>query len=178
MRCRRLHMINADPERPQGDLRTTNRQDPPTRPSWRDRQYRELKKLFFSPPRKCPIDPFGPLANRTVLEQLHGALLRSQATGSSARVLQRRSNCSVSEVLANRGLPHDYVRPCKMSRLVCRSPCCSCFCVEFAAAPPSGDAADAVSYVVRVADEPAHRSKTPKNRPAGQGATPFSARYR
>ena len=36
--------------------------------------------------------------------------------------------------------------------------------VEFAAAPPSGDAADAVSYVVRVRDEPAHRSKTQKNR--------------
>ena len=46
---------------------------PPTRPSWRDRQYRELKKLFFSPPSKCPIDLFGPVSNRTILKRLHGA---------------------------------------------------------------------------------------------------------
>ena len=36
---------------------------PSTQPSWRDRQYRELKKLFFSPPSKCPIDLFRPVAN-------------------------------------------------------------------------------------------------------------------
>ena len=47
---------------------------PPARPSWPDRQYRELKKLFFSPPSKCPIDLFGPVANRTILERLHVAL--------------------------------------------------------------------------------------------------------
>ena len=35
----------------------------PARPAWRDRQYRELAMLIFSPPRKCPIDIFGPLAN-------------------------------------------------------------------------------------------------------------------
>ena len=46
---------------------------PPARPSWRDGQYRELKKLIFSAPRKCPIDLFGPLANRTVLKQLQAA---------------------------------------------------------------------------------------------------------
>ena len=46
---------------------------PPTRPPWRRRQFRELKKLIFSAPRKCPIDLFGPLANRTVLERLHVA---------------------------------------------------------------------------------------------------------
>ena len=33
---------------------------PPARPPWRRRQFRELKKLIFSPPRKCPIDIFGP----------------------------------------------------------------------------------------------------------------------
>ena len=44
---------------------------PPTRPSWRYRQYRELKNLFFSPPRKCPIALVGQLANRTVLKRLH-----------------------------------------------------------------------------------------------------------
>ena len=32
---------------------------PPARPPWRDRQYRELKKIFFWPPSKCPIDLIG-----------------------------------------------------------------------------------------------------------------------
>ena len=45
----------------------------PARPPWWDRQFRELKKLIFSPPSKCPIDLFGPLANRTVLKRLHDA---------------------------------------------------------------------------------------------------------
>ena len=40
---------------------------PSTRPPWWRRQYRELKKIFFSAPSKCPIDLFGPVANRTVL---------------------------------------------------------------------------------------------------------------
>ena len=43
---------------------------PPTWPSWRDRQYRELQKLFFWPPSKCPIDLFEPVANRTALKPL------------------------------------------------------------------------------------------------------------
>ena len=30
-----------------------------------------IKKLFFSPPNKCPIDPFGPVSSRTTLKQLH-----------------------------------------------------------------------------------------------------------
>jgi hypothetical protein len=46
---------------------------PSTRPPWWLRQYRELKKLFFLPPSKRPIDLFGPLANRTILKRLHGA---------------------------------------------------------------------------------------------------------
>jgi len=46
---------------------------PPTRPPWRRRQYRELKKLLFLAPGKCPIDIFGPLANRTILKRLHAA---------------------------------------------------------------------------------------------------------
>ena len=44
---------------------------PPTRPSWWDRQYRELKKLIFLGPSKCPIDLFGPVANGTILKRLH-----------------------------------------------------------------------------------------------------------
>ena len=43
----------------------------PARPPWWRRQYRELKKLIFSAPSKCPIDIFGPLANRRMLERLH-----------------------------------------------------------------------------------------------------------
>ena len=43
---------------------------PPTRPPWRRRLYRELKKLIFSAPSTCPIDLFGPLANGTVLKRL------------------------------------------------------------------------------------------------------------
>ena len=58
-----------------GNLRETSgpRIDriPPTRPPWWDRQYRELKKLIFLAPRKCPIDLFGPVANGTVLKRLH-----------------------------------------------------------------------------------------------------------
>ena len=42
---------------------------PSTRPPWWLRQYRELKKLFFLAPSKCPIDLFGPVATRTMLEQ-------------------------------------------------------------------------------------------------------------
>ena len=53
---------------------------PPSRPSWRDRQYRELKKNFFSPPSKCPIDLFGPLANGRTLERLHVASLKASAS--------------------------------------------------------------------------------------------------
>ena len=44
---------------------------PPTRPPWRDRQYRELKKSIFSAPSKCPIVLFGPQTNRTILKRLH-----------------------------------------------------------------------------------------------------------
>ena len=44
---------------------------PLARPPWWCRQYRELKKLFFLGPSKCPIDLFGPVSNRTVLERLH-----------------------------------------------------------------------------------------------------------
>jgi hypothetical protein len=35
----------------------------------------KLKKLVFSPPSTCPIDLFGPVANRTVLERLHARLI-------------------------------------------------------------------------------------------------------
>ena len=50
---------------------------PPTRPPWRRRRFRELKKLIFSAPSKCPIDLFEPLANGTILKRLHVVLLAS-----------------------------------------------------------------------------------------------------
>ena len=86
--------------RPKNDFRETPgpRIDriPPTRPPWWHRQYRELKKLIFSAPGKCPIDLFGPLANRTILKQLHGVtcfLVCLQAASSVGWGLQAvRSN--------------------------------------------------------------------------------------
>ena len=54
MRCRRLRVYSTDPRRPQGDLRTTNRQDSTGAAamvaSSISRQYRELKKLIFLAP--------------------------------------------------------------------------------------------------------------------------------
>jgi len=41
---------------------------PPTRPPRWDRQYRDIKKLIFLTPSKCPIDLHEPLANRTTLK--------------------------------------------------------------------------------------------------------------
>ena len=73
VRCRRLHATTADPKRPQGTSAPRIDRIPSVRPSWWDRQYRELKKLFFSPPSKCPIDLFGPISNRTILKRLHVA---------------------------------------------------------------------------------------------------------
>ena len=43
---------------------------PPTRPPWRRRQFRELKKLIFLAPSKCCIDLLGPVANRTVFKRV------------------------------------------------------------------------------------------------------------
>ena len=73
MRCRRLPMSSSDPKRPRGDLRTTNRQDSTDALAMAVSSISRMKKIFFSPPRTCPIDLFGPIANRTVLKQLHAA---------------------------------------------------------------------------------------------------------
>ena len=51
---------------------------PPARPPWWRRQYRDIKKLIFLTPSKCPIGLFGPLANRTVLRQMHTPHLQSK----------------------------------------------------------------------------------------------------
>ena len=68
--CARLLPTKSDPRETSGPQID---RIPSTRPSWRDRQYRELKKLIFSAPSKCPIDLFGPVSNRTILKRLHGA---------------------------------------------------------------------------------------------------------
>ena len=66
--CTCIFLTPSDPRETSGQ-RIDRTQ--PARPSWRDRQYRELKKLIFSAPRKCPIDLFGPVANGTMLKWLH-----------------------------------------------------------------------------------------------------------
>ena len=50
VRHRRLRVYSTDPKRPQGDLWATIDRIPPTRPSWQDRPYRELKKKKIQPP--------------------------------------------------------------------------------------------------------------------------------
>ena len=59
---------------------------PPTRRPWRRRQYRDIKKLIFLTPSKCPIDLCGPVANRRILKQMHGVHIKSNKTGPPARV--------------------------------------------------------------------------------------------
>ncbi len=55
---------------------------PPTRPPpWWRRQYRDIKKLIFLTPSTCPIDVFGPVANRRILKQMHGVHIKSNKTG-------------------------------------------------------------------------------------------------
>ena len=69
--CARLLPTKSDPRETSGPQID---RIPSTRPSWRDRQYRELKKSLFSPPSKCTIDLFGPLSNRMIFKQLHVAI--------------------------------------------------------------------------------------------------------
>ena len=66
--CARLLPTKSDPRETSGPQID---RIPSTRPSWRDRQYRELKKSISLAPGKCPIDIFGPVANRTILKRLH-----------------------------------------------------------------------------------------------------------
>ena len=66
---------------------------PPTRPPWRRRRFRELKKIIFSAPSKCSIDLFGPVANRTILKRLRARF------GLNASVLDGAS-CSNHETAA------------------------------------------------------------------------------
>ena len=73
VRCRRLRATTADPKRPQGDLRATNRQDSTGAAAMAGPSISRIKKIIFSPPSKCPIDLFGPVSNRTILRRLHGA---------------------------------------------------------------------------------------------------------
>ena len=73
-RRRRLHMSITDPKRLPESFWAANRQDSIDAPITAGRQFRELKKLIFSAPRKCPIDLFGPQMDGTILERLHVAL--------------------------------------------------------------------------------------------------------
>ena len=83
---------------------------PPTRPPWRRRLYRELKKLIFSAPSTCPIDLFGPLANGTVLKQVHvvfallASVLHAASFHRSLNRIQRR-RAAILEVSARTRAP-------------------------------------------------------------------------
>ena len=82
---------------------------PPTRPPWRRRQFRELKKNNFCGPTKCPIDLFGPPANRTVLKRLRVVCLPPsvlhrypRAAAASSLTAIAIKSCSPSSVGAMR----------------------------------------------------------------------------
>ena len=67
MRRRRLRTTNTTQSDPRETSGPRIDRIPPARPPWWRRQFRELKKLIFSAPSTCPIDLFGPVANRTIL---------------------------------------------------------------------------------------------------------------
>ena len=65
-----MHPTSPDPKQPQGDLRTTNRQDSTGAAAKVASSILRTKNIPFSAPATCPIDLFGPLAHRTTLKQL------------------------------------------------------------------------------------------------------------
>ncbi len=92
MRGGRLPMSSNDPRRPRGHESTGfHRRGRLERPS-----ISRIKKINFSPPRKCPIDLFGPVANRTILKRLHDA---SKASASIRSSLCKGLAFSLSESL-------------------------------------------------------------------------------
>ena len=110
--CARLLPTKSDPRETSGPR--TDR-IPSTWPSWRDRQYRELKKIFFSPPSKCPIDLFGPVSNRTILTQLHVASRSSLRLRASNR---NTSWCPASNLPGPSPISNQHARPglCKAQK--------------------------------------------------------------
>ena len=68
---------------------------PLARPTPLARQYRELKKLIFLAPRKCPIDLFGPVVNGTILKRLHGRFANQASVRCTlARIEVLNPTCS------------------------------------------------------------------------------------
>ena len=67
MRYERLPTSSTDPRRLPGDPRTTPRQDSTDAAAMVGPSIPRHQEINFSPPSKCPIDLFGPVANRTVL---------------------------------------------------------------------------------------------------------------
>ena len=74
VRCRRLRTSTTDQKRPPGDLRTANRQDSIDAATWGQGGTVNIATKFFSPPSQCPIDLFGPVANRRIPKRLASAL--------------------------------------------------------------------------------------------------------
>ena len=89
MRCRRLRTSTTYPKRTPGDLRVANRQGSIDAAVMAGPSISRIKKKFFSPPSKCPIDLFGPVSNRTILKRLHVAS-REQSSWTGVRVTGAR----------------------------------------------------------------------------------------
>ena len=70
MRCRRLRTSTTYPKRTPGDLRVANRQGSIDAAVMAGPSISRIKKKFFSPPSKCPIDLFGLVANGTMPKRL------------------------------------------------------------------------------------------------------------
>ena len=87
MRSRQLTMYSTYPSDPRETSGPRMDRILPARPPWRRRQFRELKKLIFLAPSKCPIDLFGSLANGRILKRLHGFQLASVLHAASCLFL-------------------------------------------------------------------------------------------
>ena len=85
MRRRRLNVYSTDPRRPLGDLRAPNRQDSTDAAVMAGPAISRIKKIPFWAPSTCPIDLFGPLANRTTLKRLHGVSCSAFLVSYTAR---------------------------------------------------------------------------------------------
>ena len=96
MRRRRLRTSTTDQKRPPRDLRAANRQDSIDAATWGQGGTVNIATKFFSPPSKCPIDLFGPVANRRIPKRLASALrfllvsLHALAWGACGKIVIRR----------------------------------------------------------------------------------------
>ena len=69
-----MRTSTTDQKRHPRDLRAANRQDSIDAATWGQGGTVNIATKFFSPPSKCPIDLFGPVANRRIPKRLASAL--------------------------------------------------------------------------------------------------------